>query len=466
MTAQIPRQPVGPGVVLLTALTWLVPTPGQAQDPLSREAFRNSRTWARTRFEAEQTDPREQARAQVDTARTLYQERLKGFERGTKWDTHDRVLSAYHRLRELELSLADPPASARALLEIRWGYNWTFWRGWLASFQAGRLAVADEREVRLLRLETELALQQAQGDPRSSSFGHSFRGLDSFREVARDRLVQDDWGQLQQLGSSRELARDRLALAQADRRQLQQQLLEAAQDVVRARMEGFLAGRKEDTLDHLLASLPRVVEAEQALTGKADPLPGLWKQWHTTWAVMQMAEASYRAGRLSLTDSLKAQLSHLDAQEMLLQKGAAAAKSLRLHLPLDPVLNHSLEARAAFAVTQADSHQIVAQRREMVRLGLAATLAGFLAGRKEDNVEAVLLWSVKKGLVDKDPQGDNAAFLAWADYLMEDACRRERLMDSWHSQGRAEKEFFLEAKSSLLGAQRLYRQALDRAGKR
>jgi hypothetical protein len=98
-------------------------------------------------------------------------------------------------------------------------------------------------------------------------------------------------------------------------RKLSKARYNAALQEVKVRYQGFLAGRKEDTLDRLHAAARRLTAAEMALYDKpADQARIQEKYVQVTEQLLKIVKASYEAGRMSVADLEEARFVNLDAQ--------------------------------------------------------------------------------------------------------------------------------------------------------
>jgi hypothetical protein len=435
-------------IVVLVAFL-VSPTLCQA-DPLAPSAFPDplrpaveDKEQARAEFEASQARladlRRERLEALTTQFRTRYQQSLVG--RGSQLDIPKETARS---IRDARLALAATPGQRVAALEWYWLYTRESDTVVSAQYQAGRASPADWANAVAVRLEAEIQLAGAlrkQAPP-------------SLPDTPLPSPVLEEWVPLLDPAWDRQVARDYFEAVEADTAKLARARLDATRVQHDTRWQQYLAGR--GTLDFLLQSAQRLLEAKQAVSGTAaDRQAALQQRWDQARVAEQVVGAQYAAARASPADYAQAQFTRLDAAIALAKAAGRRGQPFApgADLPQPPGADEDAKslARAEFEDTNADISGLQRARFDAARTEFLTRYRQYLAGRGTLDILVEIGGNLRDAQLDTlDRPADRIA-------VLELYASRTRMIESvvraQYEAGRASLADFAQARSDRLEAE-------------
>ncbi len=260
-----------------------------------------SKVVAKAKYESARVEVRELERAKLAAARGEVEARFKEFLEGR--GTLDILLAASQRWLDAERAVHPERADQVAALEKHWLLARRAEEVNRARHDAGRIPTKDYLQTKHVRLQTEIALQQAQ-IPGERPFTSTRGAIGGFSGLAPI--------------DSKEVAQAKSKAATADLRELAQAKLQAILWAHESREKEFLAGR--GTIDILLEVARQVRDSELAVAGtEADRRAALERYWVRTKRVEEVNKPRYEAGRISIEAYLQSRYYRLDAEIQLIK---------------------------------------------------------------------------------------------------------------------------------------------------
>jgi hypothetical protein len=298
-----------------------------------------AREQAKVAFVRDQASTRDLARARLDAARTELQVRSEMYRAGSHGVTLELLVETAERVLRAALELSENQAERRAALEgycslLRFAERIT-----AAKYSVGRIYLATYESIRGIRLQGEMRLSESGARaeepilppeeewwisrPAPLAFGLGrFASMPDLDEERAEETAH---------------AREKFAAVSTPRRELARMRRDSARTELREGEEYYRAGDPGYTLDLLVKSSAKLLDAEFALSDQpADRLAALSRHWLYVWAVEQITETASRAGRVTLGEVMEVRRDRLGVEVKLAE--ARAGQGLSGPVPMAPVL--------------------------------------------------------------------------------------------------------------------------------
>jgi hypothetical protein len=334
---------------------WGLPPPSGHHDPLHDSDLDGLQALARARFEADQADPADLARARAQAARIACRDRrqqnLAG--RGTYDLYHDSILRRW----QAELAVVGAEGAA-GVTERAWREAREFEETTDARFAAGRISTVDLGLTRDLRLRLQLERGLL---PRAGSVTGP---LDDF--LSRDKATPSD-----PLDYALQVARFQVEAAQSTRADLLRARVELARENLAQWLDLYAHGWAQPF--HPRESLERLYQAERAAAGGRDTTAFLERLWRRTREIEETDQRRYEVGRVSVSVRDESRCLRLELQAALIRarRAGPAAPSGFGGDPrfgeADPLDNGRDVARALFDADRTSLKELARARFEAAR---------------------------------------------------------------------------------------------------
>jgi hypothetical protein len=285
-----------------------------AQDADSPALGLGVKPLAESRFEVNGAKLEELAKAKLEAAQIIFQEREKEFLQGR--GTLDFLLEAALRLLQEELAASNTELGRQAALESYCARAQLCVDINKERFHSARIPIQDLADTKYRLLEGEIWLAEARAKSRKPAIGGDVRApqlswrLDE-RPGEKPHVVGDPL-------ESRDLARAQFEAMSTDPKALAHAKLDAARTTFEARLKDFLQGR--GTLDYLLESSVRVIESELAQSdNQADRLAALERNWTQKKIGEIITRERFESGRIPIHHLARTVYERLKAEIRLLE---------------------------------------------------------------------------------------------------------------------------------------------------
>jgi hypothetical protein len=321
-------------------------------------------------------DVKDLARAKVADARFSANGRFKNFIAGL--GTLEFLIESLYRVLDSEMALASTDTERIAAHERLWVFAHVAETMNENRFLHGRIPIQDFMPSVLFCRDAEIRLALArQKDGKKLPLAGDSRGLDpeDLKFISLDM---------------RELAEKKLQGVNTPIEALRKAKREAARRELSQRFGNFCAGR--GTLDFLLRSLLRFLDAERAIAGDTPASQAAYYEayWLYTREIDRIDTARYHAGRIPVQDYMQSRYFLLDAQIGLLQTPAKEEKGTHRALMVlgindelaryDPDFFKDLSTERE-AVRSANLNELLQERKEAARKEYVGRAKEFLVGR-------------------------------------------------------------------------------------
>jgi hypothetical protein len=268
----------------------------------------------------------------------------------------------------------------------------------------------------------------------------------------------------------KERAKEAFEASQATTRDLARSRRDAAQTQLRVRLEKYLAGAQDATLDLLLEVAAFLAEAELAALENPTPeerLAPLAAYWLYALTAEEQVEGKYRNGRVSLADFMKTRHDLLHAEIKLRQAGQKSSEPFLIaSLPFDgenALVDFDVKAAAkrAFETGQADLRDLARRRREAARIQFQVRYGKYRAGAQDATLDLLLqsaafLVKAELSALEKPTPDDRLASRA-ADWRF--AQEADNIVEAKYKVGRVSLADFMQARHARLDAEIQLRRA-------